>query len=527
MKYCSNCGAKLEDNETVCPSCQKQIKKVKPKKMLFRWLLCLVTVGAIAIAVIILKTKITNIADKESDSEWPSSTEWIGYAAELEEGRHVKNAKAVTKSGDTIYDFSYDVDGLLTSAYIYKDYNNLAEIAKLYAGTVPIPVEVKIHIDFSTTESNIFEENIAMEPGTNTYSYSNNNNVVEWRNSENKQNSGKKRTYTINPDTGLALEAVSDGSDSKEFALINTVSYMDIRGSMNCGKRWYYKYRYNTRNNIYNISFDNSNGIYCKLQYSTNGRLNNIDLVNKESDANNINIQITYDEAGRVKERRCSVYTNSRVKYIYICKIDYTDDGKLASIRNKCIDAWSLHNDTIISDDTPCMAYCNRYYKYDESGNVRKETIDEFDSVNPQESIYEYDANGNLVRETINKFDSDNTQKSTNINEYDTNGNPLSEQEYTFYGGNPYITSQTEYKYNEHGQYAKKYSSYQYEANSDFSIVNQINADEGEWGKWNNIKADEKADEKVDKTPNIRWEITYYTDEEIQQYLHDKEFKKL
>lgn len=492
MKYCINCGAKLEDNETVCPSCKKQIKKEKPKKMLFRWFLCLVMLGAIAIAVII-----TNIADKESDSEWPSSTEWIGYAAELEEGRHVKNAIAVTKKGDTIYDFSYDMDGLLTSAYIYKDYNNLAEIAKLRAGAVPIPVEKKIHIDFSTTESNIFEENIAMEPGhNNTYFYSNNNTVVEWRNLENKQNSGNNRIYTINPDTGLALEAVSDGSDSKVFALINTVTNKDIRGSMNCGNRWYYKYRYNTRNNIYNISFDNTDRIYCKLQYdNTNGRVTNIDLVNKESDANNINIQITYDEAGRVKERRCSVYTNSRVKYIYICKIDYTDDGKLASIINKCIDAWSLPGDTIISDDTPCKAYYNQYYKYDESGNVRKKTIDEIDSGNPQESIYEYDAKGN----------------------------PLSEQEYTFYGGNPYITSQTEYKYNEKGQYAVKYSSYQYEANSDFSIVNQINADEGEWGEWNNIK----ADEKVDKTPNIRWEITYYTDEEIQQYLHDKEFKKL
>lgn len=519
MKYCSNCGAKLEDNETVCPSCQKQIKKEKPKKMLFRWFLCLVMLGAIAIAVIILKTKITNIADKESDSEWPSSTEWIGYAAELEEGRLVKNAKAVTKSGDTIYDFSYDVDGLLTSAYIYKDYNNLEEIAKLYAGTVPIPVEKKIHIDFSTTESNIFEENIAMEPGTNTYSYS--NNVVEWR------NSGTNRTYKINPDTRLALEAVSNGSGTKEFALIEFpyMSYSDmyISGSIDIGKLWTYKY--NTKNDISSIWFGNinTNEQSCTLQYDTDGRVTNIDLVNKESGANNINIQITYDEAGRVKERRCSVYTDRGVKYIYICKIDYTDDGKLASIRNKCIDAWSLPSDTIISDDTPCKAYNNRYYKYDESGNVRKETIDEFDSGNPQESIYEYDANGNLVRETINKFDSDNTQKSTNINEYDTNGNPLSEQEYTFYGGNPYITSQTEYKYNGNGQYAKKYSSYQYEANSDFSIVNQINADEGEWGKWNNIK----ADEKVDKTPNIRWEITYYTDEEIQQYLHDKEFKKL
>ena len=522
MKYCINCGAKLEDNETVCPSCQKQIKKEKPKKILFRWLLCLVMLGAIAIAVIISKTKITTISDKKSDSEWPSSTEWIGYAAELEEGRHVKNAQAVTKSGYVIYDFSYDVDGLLTSAYIYKDYNNLAEIAKLCAGTVPIPVEQKIHIDFSTTESNIFEENIAMEPGKNTYSYSNNNTDVEWWNSENKQNSGNKRTYTINPDTGLALEAVSDGSDSKEFALIDAVSYKDIRGSMNCGNRWYYKY--NNRNDIYNISFDNSNGIDCTLQYDTDDRVTNIDLVNKESGANNIYIQITYDEAGRVKERRCSVCTDIYVRYIYICKIDYTDDGKPTSIKNKCIDPWSLSDNTIISDNTPGKAR-NQYYKYDESGNVIKETIDEFDFDNTPESTstYEYDANGNLVRETINKLNSDYTLKSININEYDTNGSPLSEQEYTFYGGNPYITSQTEYKYNEKGQYAKKYSSYQYEANSDFSIVNQINADEGEWGEWNNIK----ADEKVDKTPNIRWEITYYTDEEIQQYLHDKEFKKL
>ena len=491
MKYCINCGAKLEGNETVCPSCQKQIKKEKPKKMLFRWLLCLVMLGAIAIAVIISKTKITNIADKESDSEWPSSTEWIGYAAELEEGRHVKNAKAVTKSGDTIYDFSYDVDGLLASAYIsytYEDYNNLAEIAELCAGAVPIPIEKKIHIDFSTTESNIFEENIAMEPGTNTYSYSNNNNVVEW------WNSGNKRTYTINPDTGLALEAVSNVSGTKEFALINTDSDKDIRGSMDCGKRWYYKY--NIRSDIYNIRFNDSDGINCILTYDTYDRVYKIELKNKESGANNIRIQITYDEAGRVKERRCSVYTDSRVKYIYICKIDYTADGELASIRNKCIDARSLSDDTIISDDTPGKAR-NQYYEYDESGNIRKKTIDEFDF--------------------------DNTQKSTNIYEYDTNGNPLSEQEYTFYGGKPYITSQTEYKYNENGKYAKKYSSYQYEANRDFSIVNQINVDEGEWGEWNNIK----ADEKVDKTPNIRWEITYYTDEEIQQYLHDKEFKKL
>lgn len=50
----------------------------------------------------------------------------------------------------------------------------------------------------------------------------------------------------------------------------------------------------------------------------------------------------------------------------------------------------------------------------------------------------------------------------------------------------------------------------------DFSVVNQIEAKEGKWGK---VKEENKE--------NDVWEIVYYTDEEWEQYLHDKEFTEL
>lgn len=71
-----------------------------------------------------------------------------------------------------------------------------------------------------------------------------------------------------------------------------------------------------------------------------------------------------------------------------------------------------------------------------------------------------------------------------------------------------HITKRYEFEYGK-STIKGRVINYKYEANKDYSVVNLIETKEGEW--WN--------------IPNKNyWTITYYTEEEVEKYLHDKEF---
>ncbi len=83
-------------------------------------------------------------------------------------------------------------------------------------------------------------------------------------------------------------------------------------------------------------------------------------------------------------------------------------------------------------------------------------------------------------------------------------------------GGNTelYLTRKWEYKYSGQDTVKKRETSYQYEANKDYSKVNLTATNEGEW----------QESQEPQETETAYWTITYYTEEEVEQYLHDQEF---
>ena len=160
-------------------------------------------------------------------------------------------------------------------------------------------------------------------------------------------------------------------------------------------------------------------------------------------------------------------------------------------------------------------------YEYDENGNVVCETVtagsDKGDIVTTHR--YEYDENGNAVCETETVSSDEGDTVITYRCQYDNDGNMIEKCTYKTFGSEEYMTQKTEYVYyGNTGIYQTRDTYYSYEANADFSIVNLTNTEEEAWryvfGRW---------EEGCDEVFNC-WTVTYYTQEEIDQYTHDQEF---
>lgn len=174
-------------------------------------------------------------------------------------------------------------------------------------------------------------------------------------------------------------------------------------------------------------------------------------------------------------------------------------------------------------------------WEYDEDGNLLLEKITEgerADSKDYYESswITQYDETGHTIEGcrqismggkeyTVIKIEYlyDEKGRITEKNTYELLASKgwLDEQaDWCNSGGNTelYITKKVEYKYGD--TIMKNEISYEYEANKDFSQVNLTATKEDGWKEPRELMSEMEG----------YWIITYYTEEEVNQYLHDQEF---
>ncbi len=141
-------------------------------------------------------------------------------------------------------------------------------------------------------------------------------------------------------------------------------------------------------------------------------------------------------------------------------------------------------------------------YAYDESGNLLSaEAYEDGEMQRRTEYEYEYDAKGNLVekRETVM------SAGEKRIYRYDGDGKPLYGAVYTVKGETELLQREWEYSYDSHGRETSiKQVSHEYEANEDYSKVNELRA--------------------VTEEIYFHYRYTYYTEAEWEEYRHDSEY---
>lgn len=282
-------------------------------------------------------------------------------------------------------------------------------------------------------------------------------------------------------------------------------------------------------------------GWYLRSEKRSNGNLNRVDTDNWGKTSSDGTIysfsggrqgSYFYLADGRIVESRDdNALRNGITKYTY------DDEGRLIreddsyTMKFSGLDVDSQIEYTYVGDSFYLQGYTvgshKSVYKYDYDNNDRIIRVEEntYDTVlkqNVSTDIWEleYDENGNLLFVTkVFNASSDDPRKL--VDQYDENGNVIETCEYKTFGSKEYMTKKTEYRYEDY-KYEARETDYRYEANSDYSIVNLINTIKGEWETF----YPEIIDEDYDKV-NDCWDITYYTQEEIDQYMHDKEFQKV
>lgn len=232
-----------------------------------------------------------------------------------------------------------------------------------------------------------------------------------------------------------------------------------------------------------------------------------------------------YDNIGRVTEFswiRVSEYEsgNTRKEVVNVRYTYVGDSSYLASI--------------VYDEDEDYLSHSDNFFKktyeydYDENHNIVRVKqyllTDEMQLTGTLQCVweYEYDENGNVVCETRVEGSDQGDIVVTTRYQYDNAGNVIEECGYETFGSEEYMTSKIEYKYGNTIAYQTRQTSYKYEANSDYSIVNLTATEESDW-YWSYGELSEGFDE----VNNDRWTVTYYTQQEIDQYMHDQEFHSI
>ncbi len=175
-------------------------------------------------------------------------------------------------------------------------------------------------------------------------------------------------------------------------------------------------------------------------------------------------------------------------------------------------------------------------WEYDEGGKLLSSKYTEGHRADSDSEVYyesyditQYNASGDILETNtlIGINGKEYTVKKTEYL-YDESGRITEENTYELLAGNGwldekadwcngggntemYITQKIEYQYDDKGTGMCREIQYQYEANKDYSKVNLTATNEGGW-------------KESQKNGTGYWTITYYTEEEIEQYLHDQEF---
>ncbi len=231
-----------------------------------------------------------------------------------------------------------------------------------------------------------------------------------------------------------------------------------------------YRYSYDSQGRVTGVKFYGTETFETRINYDSNGNM--VSMSKYDSDGNKkFDYTQTFDAQNRITQKK------------------FVGEASLLGMKYNAEKVY--------------------VFRYDEQGNLIELKH------NTYSEKYGYDENGNQTE--IRHYNEEGVHEYTYAKEFDKLGNLVKDQEYAIYGTNPYLKKETEYKYDKNSNViATRDSSYSYEANSDYSVVNQIEANEGE---WRNVEEDE--------IPQYEWEITYYTDEEWEQYQHDQEFTAL
>lgn len=228
-----------------------------------------------------------------------------------------------------------------------------------------------------------------------------------------------------------------------------------------------------------------------------------------------------YDNKGRVTEYSVKELSNKKdgMTYTHVGNVRYTYEGDSSYLAS-----------LVFNNSKTTVRFLKRTYEYDYDDNHNIVRVEEYSFTDPDDLYgtftdlweYEYDENGNVVCETkVEGSDQGDIVTMTRY-QYDNDGNMIEECKYQTFGSEEYMTSKTEYQYVNAYAYQTRTTLYKYEANSDYSIVNLTETVEGNWGELTYGTFFEGYDEV-----NDCWTVTYYTQEEIDQYWHDQEFQSI
>lgn len=411
------------------------------------------------VAMLVLMMQMTGCGGAAASGSENVINTWAGYEADAANGLRVKSVEFRTSDSENVSKVTYDVEGNITSSSIYHvKYEPFFE----KVGGISAPFQCRY---MSTSYAFLIN-----------YCY-----------------------YTL----------------SREGLFLSDILYDDYTLQVNNDGSYVLVYNNDTNaNSSYHCLADGrlilDNFTSASSSTTANYNYDNIGRVTEYSW-----IDVKENESGNTRRRE----TNVRCTYVgdssYLESIVY--DGE--------VEDDSLPGNLSHSDEFFKKTY---EYDYDDNDNivrVKQYILTDKMQINGTLQCvweYEYDENGNVVCETKVTGSDEGDIVMTTRYQYDNDGNVIEECEYETFGSEEYMTSKTEYQYVNAYAYQTKTTSYKYEANSDYSIVNLINTEEGVWGELIYGEFYEGYDEV-----NDCWTVTYYTQEEIDQYMHDQEFQRI
>lgn len=508
--FCGECGNEMPESAEFCPRCGKRVKgevkgdipmrkesghksivtgrRGKRKHMVLGIGIILVAACLVVVVCGVIGGILRSEKDAAAGKEYPKGavSEWIGYEAELANGLRVKTATYYyydTQDYDTQYTIAYDPEGN-TMGFVCSDRSDYDRgLSKSVRSSHDMDVKTSIEgllWAYDRDDYQMTKWNYIWGPGGNFDSESN---VVYIGDTECKFN----ENGTILSESGIDYEG-------EKYS--HTYSY-DSQGRL-------IEEHYSGETSEHYTTYQYEKDLYLKkiVRGTSSGGLGDV-----------IQYDYEYDSNGNI----------SKVLYYY------------GNRRETGLELMRIYD-----------------YEYDEEGNLVSEATTEghnygYESYYESTDMQRYDTAGNLIEWCEYCTVSGEvyiTQKVVYKNEYDTDGN-LIEVEisellrpayYDDDGGKGtwhkesndtmYSTAKIEFQYDK-AWVRKRITRYKYEANADYSIVNLLEVSEGEWNDSPDVYDGEKAWKawyEVEDDMGF-WMITYYTDAEVEQYLHDKEFQ--
>lgn len=503
--FCGECGNEMPESAEFCPRCGKRVKDEvkgdipmrkesgdksiatrqpgKRKHLVLGIGIILVAACLVVVVCRVIGGILSSEKDAVAGKEYPKGavSEWIGYEAELANGLRVK--KATYYFGTREYTITYDPEGN-TMGVVCSDLSD----NRVYCNKVDVINSVEGLLgEYRIDDYQMTKRNYVWGPGWNFDSESN---VVYIGDEKCKFN-----------ENGTILSESRIDYDGKKYSC--TFSYdpqgrlieRQYSGKTVSGEEPYEVYTtYQYEKDLY------LKEIVERTSYGEKNRKSRISQYNYEYDSNgNISKGLYYEKDYGDKELKL------RRIYDYECD----EEGNLVS--EATTEGYEYGTESYY--EKTCMR------RYDTAGNL----IERCTYCTVRGGVYitekvvyknEYDTDGNLIEVEISEllrpadYDYDDGKYTWHKESIDT----------------MYPTTKIEYRYGK-AQVDEKITTYKYEANADYSVVNLLEVSEGEWTETDNLLEVSEGVWTEVEADMCFWMITYYTDAEVEQYLHDKEFQ--